>query len=34
VHQYFGVGIEIVRDVVETHLSRLAKALRANQPGS
>lgn len=28
VHQYFGVDIDIVRDVVETHLPPLAEALR------
>lgn len=32
VHQYFGVDIEIVRDVVETHLPPLAQALRARLP--
>ena len=28
VHQYFGVDIAVVRDVVETHLPPLAQALR------
>lgn len=28
VHQYFGVDVEIIRDVIETHLSHLAEALR------
>lgn len=28
VHQYFGVDVDIVRDVVETHLPPLARALR------
>ena len=28
VHQYFGVDIDVVRDVVETHLPPLAEALR------
>ena len=27
VHQYFGVDLEILRDVVETHLTELASAL-------
>ena len=27
VHQYFGVDIDVVRDVVETHLPPLAEAL-------
>lgn len=30
VHQYFGVDIEVVRDVVETHLPPLAEALRVH----
>lgn len=30
VHQYFGVDLEVVRDVVETHLPPLAEALRAH----
>jgi len=34
VHQYFGVDIEVVRDVVETHLPRLAEALRSDRTGS
>ena len=33
VHQYFGVDIEIVRDVVETHLPRLADAIRSYRVG-
>lgn len=28
VHQYFGVDVDVVRDVVETHLPPLAEALR------
>ncbi|GAC80576.1 Uncharacterized conserved protein, contains HEPN domain [Gordonia malaquae] len=32
VHQYFGVDIDIVRDVVETYLPVLAEALRRYQP--
>jgi uncharacterized protein with HEPN domain len=32
VHQYFGVDIDIVRDVVETYLPVLAEALRGYQP--
>ncbi|WP_270257611.1 DUF86 domain-containing protein [Kocuria marina] len=28
VHQYFGVDLQIVRDVVETHLPPLAEALQ------
>lgn len=28
VHQYFGVDIDILRDVIETHLPPLAEALR------
>lgn len=31
VHQYFGVDIEVVRDVVETHLPPLVQALRSHQ---
>lgn len=31
VHQYFGVDIDVVRDVVETHLPPLADALRSNR---
>ena len=34
VHQYFGVDIEVVRDVVETHPPRLAEALRSDRTGS
>lgn len=30
VHQYFGVDIDVVRDVVETHLPPLAEALRGH----
>ncbi len=30
VHQYFGVDVDIVRDVVETHLPPLAEALRSH----
>ncbi len=30
VHQYFGVDFDIVRDVVETHLPPLARALRGH----
>ena len=30
VHQYFGVDIGIVRDVIETHLPPLAEALRSH----
>src|SRR5699024_1850594 len=30
VHQYFGVDVEIVRDVVQTHLPPLADALRGH----
>lgn len=33
VHQYFGVDIDIVRDVVETHLPPLAEALRRRIDG-
>ena len=33
VHHYFGVDIEVVRDVVGPHLSRLAQALRSDQAG-
>lgn len=29
VHQYFGVDVDVVRDVVETHLPPLAEALRS-----
>ena len=32
VHQYFGVDIEVVREVVETYLPPLAAALRSHQP--
>lgn len=28
VHEYFGVDVDVVRDVVETHLPPLAQALR------
>lgn len=34
VHQYFGVDIEVVRDVVETHLPPLAAALRESRDGA
>lgn len=30
VHQYFGVDVDVVRDVVETHLPPLAEALRSH----
>lgn len=30
VHEYFGVDVDIVRDVVETHLPPLAEALRGH----
>jgi len=30
VHQYFGVDVEVVRDVVVTHLPALADALRSH----
>ena len=30
VHQYFGVDVDVVRDVVETHLPPLADALRGH----
>lgn len=30
VHEYFGVDVDIVRDVVETHLPPLAQALRGH----
>ncbi|MEE2059571.1 HepT-like ribonuclease domain-containing protein [Rhodococcus artemisiae] len=30
VHQYFGVDVDVVRDVVETHLPPLADALRSH----
>lgn len=30
VHQYFSVDIDVVRDVVETHLPPLAEALRGH----
>ena len=32
VHHYFGVDVDVVRDVIETHLPPLAEALRA--PGA
>lgn len=31
VHQYFGVDIEVVRDVVETYLPPLAEALHSHR---
>lgn len=34
VHQYFGVDIEVVRDVVETYLPSLASSLRSRQAGA
>lgn len=30
VHQYFGVDVEVVRDVVETYLPALAESLRSH----
>ena len=30
VHQYFGVDVDVVRDVVETYLPPLAEALRSH----
>lgn len=30
VHQYFGVDVDVVRDVVDTHLPPLAEALRSH----
>jgi len=30
VHQYFGIDVDIVRDVVEAHLPPLAEALRSS----
>lgn len=30
VHQYFGIDIEVVRDVVDTHLPPLVEALRSH----
>lgn len=30
VHEYFGVDVDIVRDVVESHLPPLAEALRGH----
>lgn len=30
VHQYFGVDVDVVRDVVETHLPPLAEVLRGH----
>lgn len=33
VHQYFGVDVDVVRDVVDTHLPPLAEALRSHVPG-
>lgn len=30
VHRYFGVEVDVVRDVVETHLPSLAEALRSH----
>ncbi|WP_217995852.1 HepT-like ribonuclease domain-containing protein [Kribbia dieselivorans] len=33
VHQYFGVDVDVVRDVVETHLPPLAGALRSHVDG-
>lgn len=32
VHQYFGVDVDIVRDVVETYLPPLAEALQGHVP--
>lgn len=32
VHQYFGVDVDVVRDVVDTHLPPLAEALRRHVP--
>lgn len=32
VHQYFGVDVDIVREVVETYLPPLAEALRGHVP--
>lgn len=33
VHQYVGVDVDVVRDVVETHLPPLAAALRSHVAG-
>lgn len=33
VHQYFGVDVDVVRDVVDPHLPRLAEALRSRLRG-
>jgi uncharacterized protein with HEPN domain len=33
VHQYFGVDVATVRDVIETHLPPLAEALRSHISG-
>ena len=33
VHQYFGVDLDVVRDVVETHLPPLADTLRCHVDG-
>lgn len=30
VHQYFGVDVDVVRDVVDTYLPTLAEALRSH----
>lgn len=32
VHQYFGVDVDVVRDVVDTHLPPLLEALRGHDP--
>lgn len=32
VHQYFGVDVEVVREVVEIHLPPLAEALQQHRP--
>lgn len=32
VHQYFGVDVDVVRDVVDAHLPPLAEALRSHVP--
>lgn len=34
VHQYFGVDIEVVRDVIDTHLPPLAEALKIHVAGA
>ncbi|RRJ86200.1 DUF86 domain-containing protein [Gulosibacter macacae] len=33
VHQYFGVDLSVIRDVIDTHLEQLATALRDAQEG-